>query len=454
MGGKVDNYAFGADGVNLVKNPLELLDSEATQLQNFELMPDQAKGGKPTLSKRGGIQVLTSGLDGDVTGMIGLPLNTTYVRTLYVSRRTATSDTWYTSTDGTTFSLSSSALAAVDTAKNLATASYPQPYSGRIVGFRNKLIYPGDDYTRDFGTPTNGTAPPINLWNGTNAIELLELLPGPSSDGSAVHNIADMLVADGYVYISTFEPTSTTPNLRGRVLRLNLSTGQVEQIANAFGPGTNDTSGGAPGALCWFQGRLWVGLQNGVGTGGIGKVVWAYPGVSTSWTTDTAALSGPVYSLAEYKGQLYAGLDSTTGGGGSSARVMVRSNSAGTWSASKTDPGNSSNGRFSNLIVFNSELYAHLFSDAGTDDSDIWKFDGTTWTKDRDLIDSGDLSSGSARYPLNAIEFNSALYFAFPATGASATDGFVLKRTAGGTWSLPVSSANINGHLGILVQRS
>lgn len=454
MPGKISNYAFGAGGVNLVKNPLQLDDSEVTVAQNVDVVPNAGTGGRPTVAKRGGIQPLTSALAGDITGMIGLPLATTYVRTLLVSRRSESANTFYTSTDGTTFTLSSSLLAAVDVSKILATSSYPQPYAARAVGYRNVVLYPGNDYTRDFNTPANGTAPPINLWNGTNAVEFMDLLPGPSSDGNAVHNIADMLVANGVVYISTFEPTSTTPNLRGRVLSINLSTGQVSQIASAFGPGTGEMSGGAPGALCWFQGKLWVGLQNGVGTASIGKIVWAYPGVSTSWTADVSTLSGVPYSLAVYKGKLYAGLDSTTNAGGSSARVVVRSNSAGTWAASDTDSGASNNARYSNLIEFDDNLYAHLFSDAATDVSVIRKFDGSSWTTDRDLVGNSDVASGVARYPLNVIEFNDALYVAIPATSSSATDGHLLKRTTGGTWSRIVEDANINGHLAVLLTRT
>lgn len=454
MPGKINNYAPGAGGVNLVKNPLQLDDAEVTQAQNADIVANAATGGRPIMAKRGGVQALTSALAGDVSGMVGLPLATTYVSTLYVGRGNETANTFGTSTDGTTFALTSAPILSAVITKQLSTASQAQPWAARTASFRNKLFYAGNDYTRDFATPTNGTAPPINLYNGTDAVELLELLPGPSSDGSAVHNITDMIVANGVVYISTFEPTSTAPNLRGRVLSIDLSTGQVTQVASAFGPSTGQMTGGAPGCLCWFQGKLWVSLVNAVGTASVGKIVWAYPGVSTEWTADVSNLSGPAFSIAVYKGQLYAGLDSTTGGGGSGERVMVRSNAAGTWSASDAPGSPTTSGRYDNLIVYNDELYAHHFSDqAGTDLNRIRKFDGTTWTTDRDLVGSGDVASGSARYPLNAIVFNSALFFSFPAALAAGTDGLVMKK-AGGTWSQALSSYNTNGMLGILVQRT
>ena len=82
MGGQVNNYNFGGDGVNIVKDPLQMADGEASQLQNAELVSDQARGGQGSLSKRGGLIALTSALAGSILGMIALPLliNVYYVK--------------------------------------------------------------------------------------------------------------------------------------------------------------------------------------------------------------------------------------------------------------------------------------------------------------------------------------------------------------------------------------
>src|SRR3990167_10416482 len=79
----------GGGGVNLVKGPLQLADNELTQAQNAEFVLNEASGGIGVLSKRGGLAALNgSAMAGTVHGMIGLPLETTYTRTLYAARQT------------------------------------------------------------------------------------------------------------------------------------------------------------------------------------------------------------------------------------------------------------------------------------------------------------------------------------------------------------------------------
>src|SRR5260221_113430 len=144
MPGAIHAYQFGAGGVNLVKGPLELADDEITQGQNAELIPDANVGGQAVLSKRGGLAVLNaSPLAGSIQGIWGVPLLTTYTRTLYFARGSANSNTWATTTDGVTFTAVATPLAHAlqsdwsdeDGKKN----------AHRLVAFKTYLFYPGNN---------------------------------------------------------------------------------------------------------------------------------------------------------------------------------------------------------------------------------------------------------------------------------------------------------------------
>ena len=67
---KVKVYAPGIGGVQLVKNRLQLDDTEVTSAQNAEVIYDEDLGGDGAISKRGGLRLLNTGaLAGSVLGM-------------------------------------------------------------------------------------------------------------------------------------------------------------------------------------------------------------------------------------------------------------------------------------------------------------------------------------------------------------------------------------------------
>ena len=203
MAGKIDVYDFGGGGVNLVKNPLQLADNEMTSAQNAEYVSDGLTGGDGAMSKRGGIQPLTSALAGDVFGLLSLPLQTTYTRTLYASLATAAANTFVTTTNGTSWTPTSTPLAG--TAWGTKWEGYAglgarlQLITNRYASFSTKLVYPSDDYTQDTENP------PLNFYDGTLALELTSIAPGPSGSGTAQRLIMDMLVANGKIYFSTLD---------------------------------------------------------------------------------------------------------------------------------------------------------------------------------------------------------------------------------------------------------
>ena len=445
MGDTLSNYNFGGGGVQLVKNPLQLSDDEATQLQNAELLPDANIGGKGALTKRGGLAVLNgSALAGSILGLLGLNLKTTYTRTLYAARGTEDANTFMTSTNGTSWADTSSPIAPVSPVK--MTDQNGTRDARRIVGFKNFLVYPSNAYSA--GTER----PPFAIWDGTNAIEITEIPYGPSGTAStASYAITDAIVANGQIYFATHEQGGSTPDLTGRVMRLNLQTGLIHQVANSFGAGTGEMTGGYPSCLVWYQNQLFVGLNNGATTNGIGKIVRCYPDIDTDWTSDVATLVSSVSSLCVFQGDLYIGAQSSATTG---ARLYKRAASTQAYTTQLTSAsGAGGSGHYGHLIVYSDELYAVEYFSGGTDVVHILKSsDGTTFATDRDVDSVDGVDATSPQMPGSAIVLSSALYYVFRATTATATDGFIMRK-ASAAWT-KVATDNFGGPLAVLVTRA
>lgn len=443
MGGKVSVYDVGGGGVNLVKGPLQLADNEATQLQNAEFVPDAGSGGAGVLSKRGGLQPLNgSALAGSVVGMAMVNLRTTYTRTLYAGKGTQNSNTWMTTLDGTTWTNVTAPLVSGDIDK--FTDANGLRDARRIAAIKNFILYPGNAYTK--GTDQ----PPVALWDGTNALTVTSIPVGPSATAATpAYAVTDMMVANGVLYLAIHDPGGSAPSLAGRVLSLDLETGAVTQIANAFGNGTGDTTGGYPSSLCWYQDSLYVGLQGNTTTDGIGKVVRCIPSIDTVWTSDVANLSGFPSSVAVFQGDLYVGTQSSTS---SNAKVYKRAATTGAYVASFTSAAGASGTSYvTSLIVYGGELYAIEYYSGGTDVVHIKKWDGSSWTTDRD-VDNLDSLTDPPQPPGMSALYGSDLYFSLRANSVSAADGMMFRKTAG-SWS-KVKTDNFNGNLAVLVERS
>lgn len=448
MASDFSNYGFGRDGVNLVKNPLEMGDGEASQLQNAELRLDQVTVGEGAIGKRGGFVALNgSALASSVLGMIGLNLKTTYTRTLYVGRGSQNSNTFRTSTDGTTFSnVSTPLIPAVPT--KFADAGGKRD-ARRIASFRNFIVYP-------FNTYVVGTDNPIlAIWDGTDALQLAAIPIGPSATASTpAYAITDMLTANGQIYFAVHDPGGSGANLAGRVMSLNLETGVIKQIATPFGNATGEVTGGYPCCLAWYQDQLWAGLQINATTDNVGKIVRCYPDIDSDWTSDVSTLSGVPCSMAVYKGDLYAGVESSAA---NNSAVYKRTASSKAWAASFTSSaGAAGTGFCTSLIVYNNELYAVEYWSGATDVIHIKKYDSSSWTTDRDVDASDGTDTTNPQMPGNSVlGSNSDLFIAFRpiAESDTAADGFVLRKV-GGSWSKVDAAQNTNGMLAVLVQRS
>ncbi len=143
-------------------------------------------------------------------------------------------------------------------------------------------------------------------------------------------------------------------------------------------------------------------------------------------------------SLCEYNGNLYAASSSTAAG--NTARVEQRT-AAGVWSTSHSaaDTGISYH---CGLIVFDGDLYAAFFK--STVRCLIKKFDGTTWTTDKDVgVDFATL----VHAPGAPFLYGDDLYWPFTALTAAGVTGFLLKRTPAGVWSQVLTGLSLRGAL-------
>lgn len=449
MGGTLANYNFGGDGVNLVKDPLQLADTEAVQLQNAELVPDQSKGGEGALSKRSGLAALNgTPLSGAVTGMVSLPLLTTYVRTMYAFTNTNGSLTAWKSTDGVTWT---STAAPLQHRLDSKEAGDNVSFSGRrCAGVRTLIIYPGNVYTAGVTNPT------LVFYDGTNSAELSQI--PKSYAGTIPGTISDILVANGKLYLASMEDVTT--NQRGAVYEINLDTGYMQMVAQAFGSGLNQQTGGAPSCLAWYQGRLFVGQAQFSSTSSHndGQLVSCYPGVDAAWTVEGVPFNGVPVSLCEFLGDLYIGTfteDASAVGG-----VVKRTASTGVYSQAYSAQS-AGQAHVASLTVFNSILFGVEYFNSATDILHIKSsVDGTTWLTDLDVDNtlSTNLDSPVAQRPGGLLVFptNNKMYFVartLAGSDSSAT-GYLYERTTAGVWTQRLGAKGLLGPIVVLTERT
>ena len=442
MPGKLNVYSLGEKGVNVVKSPIHLDDGELVSAQNVILNPEGETGG---LQKRGGLSKLNSSAlaGGAVKGIITVPLpdpgsTTTY---LYAAQGTADANTWYRTTDGATWTATTTPSSPQQNDKKPSSDVY---YANLLVTLNGSLYYPSDAYTLDVTVPyDSGTAPPLMVWDYAQDLEVLTVPYNPIGTTANVPRvILNMVQHRGNLYFSCHELGGTAPNHRGRVFKLDPSTGTLTQVGNRFGGGTNENLGGMPYCLASYNGYLWTGTY-GIGGSAAGLIYRIQPGIDETWTLDhtTAVGAGYITSMVSYRGDLFA---STMADAGSAALVLKRT--AGTWSTTRTGP-TTTPGYYNALTVFNSTLFVCYVDIGAGSRTLVDSYDGTTWSNDLNVGTTYAVRDTGA-----TITFGGNLYWAFCATGSGLgnSDGFVLKRTTGGVWTQPLASANVRGYLGLV----
>jgi hypothetical protein len=243
------------------------------------------------------------------------------------------------------------------------------------------------------------------------------------------------------IYLTTYDAGGAAPNYKGRVVSLDPVTGTLTLIGNRFGNGSGENLGGIPYAVASFAGFLFVGTM-GISGAQNARIYRILPGVDDTWAEDHAfgASIGHVMDVLPFQGNLYIALSGTLT---AEARIDQRT-PLGVYSTSFTAP-TPNTGYCGALVEFDDALYACWF--LSTVACLIKKFDGTTWTTDKDV---GTDYAVLTHAPGTPFVFGGALYWPFfDATNDAALTGFLLKRTTGGTWSKAIDGRGLRGGLGV-----
>jgi hypothetical protein len=238
---------------------------------------------------------------------------------------------------------------------------------GIAVVFHNRMVYAASDYA--VGT----TAPPIRIYDGSFDRELCRLPLTPTNTVPVA--VLSLLVANGTIYVSTFDSGSSSADWTGRVFSLDLNTAVLTPVGGPF------PAGHLPYALAWHNGMLWCGTHRQATTVA-GKIFRIRPEIAdAAWTEDlTLPVGFNAAALYSWKGKLYLG---TTAPAAGFAQVLVR---ADVWSTADTIAGVSgagtpqANNGFLAFCPFHDVLYVSYWNGSAVSHALIRSTtDGTTW---------------------------------------------------------------------------
>lgn len=452
---KIDIY--GWQGVNTTKNPIQLEDNELSKAQNA--FRDSAGEHGALRTRPGLVKINSSAMSGEIRGFINVPLNPITTRTFLIGadQTTPPAYTWFTSVN---------AFGSVTTATSPAASPQRALSAGLFFGtigntMLNKavqserlFIYPGDHLV--------GAMWPIRAWDGTVDRELFVLPPNPSAVAGAgadynpttppvgtayTSQICQMLLVGSKLYIVIVDFKRALFAFYSRIVEYDMDTRTLRQIGQGAGDQSGEIGDGGVAfrTVAFFQGYLYAGV--GSVTTGINSTdagIWKIqPDTETAWVRELDLSSGAVGEtptcLAEYQGQLYAGLqdyDSST------QRLLVRSTS-GTWSQS-TSMGTATGSGWLALKVFGSNLYATSFDNAATPVTRVHKFDGSSWSTAKTIE-----TDANARMGVDMVVHNDRLYvLAINNSGV----GLVTHTADGTTWTDLTSglTADVSSVFGVL----
>ena len=416
--GKIDIYNLGQLGVNVDADDIHLKDGELRESQNFQLDPAGGLGG---IRRRDGMTALnSSALAGDVTGVIALPLTNqaALARKFYIpyNDNNVGSNTWRTSTDGTTWT-------------SVTTGAKPQQDEdlgavGLLLGgaalrwttLENKIYFPGHAYK------TTSTNPTVDVFDGTTSAVLAQIPPNPNTATTTPIGIFSIVpYSKTQLLVSTFD--STTGNGRSRVMILDIQTGSLAQL----GPETDIQSMILQPFV--IAGRVWIGTYNNGGSAA-STVRWIRPGDPT-WTTDhtTSTALGYCYGMTSFLGNIYAGFGADAG----TSAVIKQRTSDGVWSTVHTSDGTGASNYCGPLITSKDGLtaYAYRWSVSGGAapiGRVLKSTDGASWTQDYDA--GGVAGESQSGQPILDPDDSGFVWWALTdVTGTSA--GSLLRNNAG-----------------------
>ena len=448
-GGKLNLFNLGALGVDLVKSPLHLPDGAWTSLQNAEFSHEGGQGG---VKKRGSLtRINSSALAGAVQAIANVPLPLLTETLMMVAMNEGETESWKFTEDGASFT----DIAAASLQRALGPQTFTADISSainpgfifmgqRALSYKQRFYFVGSNYVLWhplIADPTTATAPVIVVWDGTTQFEIIRIPTNPTATGGSKPIwITDMAAINGFVYLCVFDHGGTAPSHKGRVIALDPISGDLSIVGNYFGDDSGENTNGMPYCLASAFGYLWTGTL-GLTGGSPGKIYRIQAGIDESWTLDhtIADSGGYLMSMLAFEGNLYA---AATGIVGLAAKVWKRAPD-GTWSADLT-AGTTGVSYFGGLIAFNDELYVAYFRDGA--EAGIWRYNGTSWSEDLDVDSTYSVNDHAPGQPF---VFKGNLYWPwFDASSDSATTGFLLKRTTGGTWSKALDQVGMRGCLG------
>lgn len=433
MGGKLNVYDMALKGVNVTEDPIHLTDGELTKAQNLQIDPVLKRG---AVRRRDGLARLNgAALAGAVTGLAPLPLPdlSTLTRYFYEAWDDAltgpTANTFRTSPDGAVWTTGVLAVRP-QRAAQLPAAINPAEMAVKWSVLRNKLYYPGNDYTE---TGASATPMTIHVWDGTADFVLCLIPIHPSFNFGA--DTQGVLAITPYsselLILTTVDGNGATA--RGRVMILDITSGQITQL------GVETALTGAPLGLLVYNGRIFIGTF--IGNLTAGKVFSLRLGDAT--LTDSGlvlALGEGVTDMIVFLGDLYVG----TSAGWPAANAIPShikkfTTSTGAWSTAATNGSTALGNRYGPFILSSDGLTAFCFFCTRGGQQDILKStDGAAWTSDYDItVNVGATFIQSGRPVRDA---NGDIYWVIY---NSSQAGKIIKRTAAGVWSIADSAANI-----------
>lgn len=454
---KIDVY--GWQGVNTTKSAIQLEDNELSKAQNA--FRDSA-GEHGALRKRPGLTKINSvALSGEILGFVNVPLNPVTTRRFLIGAdQTAPPPayTWFTSVDAFG-SVTTTTTPAAMPQRALSEATFfgtvGSTMLNKAIQTENLFLYPSDH--------TNGAMWAIRAWDGTVDRELFVIPPNPlavANYGSAYNpttppasptyssQISQMHISGSKLYIAIADYVRGTNPAYSRIMEYDFQTRVIRQIGEGAGSGSTDLGDGAVlfRSVTTFQGYVYAGI--GCYTTALNSTdagIWKIlPGVETAWTRELSLDSAPngevPICFAEYRGQLYAGLQDYDS---ASQRLLVRS-TTGTWSASTT-VGTAVQSSWLALKVFGDNLYATSFDEnGGSDVTRVHRFNGSAWSVVKTIE-----TAANARMGVEMVVHNDRLYvLAINNAGAG-----LVTHTADGTAWTDISSgltADVSSVFGVL----
>ena len=432
-------YNLGEEGVNVDSDDVHLRDGELRSAQNLQI---DSAGGLGGIRRRDAyLELNSSAMSTPVGGVIAIPLPDRSLLSKYYYAAGEGADTsirWRKSSDaGTTWADSTDGEIPQATA-DLGSGGSAFNFSGalRWQGFKNRLWYPGSDYTLGTNRPT------VHVWDGTTDYKFAEIPNNPSSNAIPRGVTSFVPYDDSHLLVGTYDDEGTVG--RGRILLMDVKNGTFVELGSE-----TDLNGGVPFNFCVYNGRVWAGFVNLAG-GSSTTVRYCRFGDPT-WTTDSGlslpTSMGYVVDIVSFLGKLYIG---TAIDVGDNPEIRER-DQEGTWTIRHTGAGGADAldymGPFQVTLDGLTCLAGQFQNDGPT--GILESTDGVTWTQQYDI--RSNLGASYMKSGMPVLDRDTGSIF-WPVMAAGAADA-ILKRTSGGTWSIVHATAltkDLRGPIGII----